>query len=231
MYVCSKLKMLEKNIINHRPLRGIWACCLLWIAVSAWGCGSEPALPILGPKYPPIGAETDSTWHAIGDFSFVNQDGKMVNRADYAGKIWVADVFFTACPGICPKLTEGFTKVQEAFRNDPDIMLLSITVDPEKDSIPVLADYASQHGAISGKWNMVTGNKKDLYEFANKQFFFKAFEGEDGELGFVHDQDYRLLDKEGRMRGIWHYDGTNPEMVDSLIADIKRLKSEYNQGK
>lgn len=191
------------------------------------GCGKE-SLPYLGPKFPVDATGKDSIIHTIGDFSFTNQDGKTITRADYNGKIWVADVFFTSCPGICPKLTDGFTKIQEAFKDNPDFMLLSITVDPEADSVQVLADYASQHGAINGKWNMVTGNKKALYEFANKQFFFKAFEGEDGELGFVHDQDYRLIDKEGRLRGQWHYDGTNPAMVDKIIEDINILNSEYN---
>lgn len=221
--------MQEKDDRMGRGFRKAWL--LLWAMGFLVGCSSEPPVPHLGPKFPVPGNETDSIWHTVGDFSFTNQDGKTVTRADYQDKIWVADVFFTSCPGICPKLTEGFTKVQEAFKADPEIMLLSITVDPEKDSLQVLADYASQHGAISGKWNLVTGNKKDLYKFANSQFFFKAFEGEDGELGFVHDENYRLMDKEGKLRGTWHYDGTDPVMVDSLIADIKRVKSEYNKGK
>lgn len=213
----------------HWVIRKSWIWLFGIIFLS--GCGSEPSVPHLGPKFPVEGTASDSVFHAIGDFSFTNQAGKTVSLADYNGKIWVADVFFTSCPGICPKLTEGLTKVQEAFKADPDIMLLSITVDPETDSLQVLADYASQHGAIDGKWNMVTGNKKTLYQFANSQFFFKAFEGEDGELGFVHDENYRLVDKEGNLRGTWHYDGTDPVMVDSLISDIKRLKREYDQGK
>lgn len=201
------------------------------VIFAAIGCDTPgEKLKFLGPKLPAAEGSTDSVYKSISDFSFTNQNGKTVSRSDYNDKIWVADVFFTSCPGICPKLTKGFTEIQEAFKDDPDFMLLSITVDPEKDSVEVLRSYADQHGAIDGKWHMVTGNKKDLYEFAHREFFFKAFEGEGGELGFVHDQAFRLMDKDGRMRGSWHYDGTRSSSVDSLIADIKLLKSEYQKA-
>lgn len=201
---------------------------LILLLVSA--CGGQPdtssSLPVLGAKIPQGG---DTLYHQIGDFTFTDQNGEQVSEKFFHDKIWVADVFFTTCPGICPRLSASIARVQEAFAKDPEVAFLSITVDPETDTLEALQAYASKYGADPGQWKLVTGNKRDLYEFANKRFFFKAMEGEGGELGFIHDQDMRLIDKQGRMRGEWHYDGTQDEKVDKLIIDIKTLKNEYKK--
>jgi protein SCO1 len=184
-----------------------------------------PIIPILVPN--PSGG-TDSTIKVVGDFTFTNQMGDPISRADLQGKIWVADVFFTTCQGICPQLSAGFQKVQSAFAGDPEVKLVSFTVDPEYDSISVMHDYGKLYGADNSQWYFLTGNKTALYEVETEEFFFSHTADEDQTVKFVHDGKVRLIDKEGRFRGTF-YDGLDPLEVDSLIADIKRLKNEYAQ--
>lgn len=173
----------------------------------------------------------DSLYHKVGDFSFPSQTGATVTQDSIKNKIVIADVFFTSCPGICPKLSANMKRLHDYFEADSEVRLLSISVDPEHDSVSVLKDYAARYEANPAKWYFLTGNKKALYEFAHKSFFFKAMEGTGGELGFIHDNTYRVVDKEGRLRGSWHYIGTEATTVDSLINDIKRLKMEYANKK
>lgn len=187
-------------------------------------------IKILSPKYANPDGSLDSLYKTVGDFSFINQNGETVNRAMYNDKIWVADVFFTTCPGICPKLSNGLHTIQDYFKDDAEVMFLSISVDPETDSVPALRAYADQYEAIDGKWNLITGNKEKLYKFAHEEFFFSATEDENEEIKFVHDNTIRLIDKEGRFRGMY-YDGTNQFEVDSVISHIKLLKLEYAEQK
>jgi protein SCO1/2 len=169
-------------------------------------------------------------YKTVGDFKCVSQTGDTITQAVFDDKIWVADVFFTTCTSICPKLSKGLSTVQDYFKNDDEVKFLSISVDPETDSVPVLRAYADEYGAIDNKWYMVTGNKNELFKFAHEEFFFSATEDEDKEIKFVHDNTLRLVDKEGRFRGMF-YDGTNQFEVDSLISHIKLLKLEYAQNK
>ncbi len=187
-------------------------------------------LRILSPKIANPDGSPDSVFKTVGQFAFPNQLGQTVTRDSLLGNIYVVDVFFSTCPGICPKMSAGFAKIQEAFRSTPYVKLLSISVDPEYDSIPVLREYADRYEAIDHKWHFITGNKKDIYEFAHKEFFFRATEDSTQEIRFIHDNTYRLVDKEGRFRGNY-YDGTNPTEVDSVIAHIKVLQREYAQEK
>ncbi len=172
----------------------------------------------------------DSVIKTVGKFSFVSQTGNTITQDSLRGKIWVADVFFTTCTSICPKLSQGLQKIQTAFADDPEVKLVSFSVDPEYDSLSILQVYAAQYGARPHQWYMLTGNKTDLYKVEHEDFFFSATEDEDKTIKFVHDNTLRLVDKEGRFRGGF-YDGTNPVEVDSVIADIKRLKNEYAQKK
>ncbi len=154
----------------------------------------------------------------------------MISRDSLRGKIWVADVFFSTCTGICPKLSEGMQRIQQAFKGDPEIKLVSFTVDPEYDSIPVLQSYAASYGAVDHQWYFLTGNKSDLYRVETEEFFFSHTEDEDQTVKFVHDGKLRLVDKEGRFRGSF-YDGLETADVDSVIAHIKLLKREYAEIK
>ncbi|MEM8521142.1 SCO family protein [Flavobacterium sp. PL12] len=165
-----------------------------------------------------------SKYHTIADFSFVNQNGKTITQKDYEGKIYVADFFFTTCPTICPKMTANLSQIQTAFANNPKVKLLSHTVFPETDSVPVLKKYAIEHKVDDSKWNLVTGDKKEIYTMARKSYLAVKL-GKPSELyDMVHTENFILVDTKKRVRGF--YDGTNKEDMKRLIEDITFLASE-----
>ncbi|MFK7001191.1 SCO family protein [Flavobacterium oreochromis] len=159
--------------------------------------------------------------HLISDFSFTNQDGRIVTQKDYEGKVYVADFFFTSCKTICPLMTNNMSWLQDQIKNNPKVMLLSHSVTPDIDSVPVLKKYALEKGAISGKWNLVTGNKKDIYYIARKSYL-AVKTGKPEELyDMVHTENFVLIDQKKRVRGF--YDGTKKEEVEKLLKDIEFL--------
>lgn len=160
----------------------------------------------------------------IPEFSLVDHHGETINLEKLKGNIWVADFFFTSCAGICPRMTEQMTRVQEAFKNNPKVKLVSFTVDPETDSVWVLSMYAKGWGAIDGKWFFVTGEKKKIYDLARRGFKLTAEEGDGGPGDFIHSDRFVLIDADGRIRG--YYSGTDPEEVDKLIKDVKLILKE-----
>lgn len=165
--------------------------------------------------------------HKVGAFTFVNQDGKTITDKDVAGKIRVAEYFFTTCKTICPKLNENLNKVYEAYKGNDDVMLLSHTVDPEHDSIPALKEYSRRFDADSKQWEFMTGKKQDLYNMARYEYLISAQDDTSGvpiSSDFIHDNHYALVDRDGRIRGF--YDGLKQEDVDKLIADIGILLKE-----
>lgn len=162
-----------------------------------------------------------SRGHRIADFSFVNQNGKIVTQKDYEGKIYVADFFFTTCQSICPKMTSNMADVQKAILNNPKVMLLSHTVIPEIDSVPVLKKYAIEKGVNDKKWNLVTGDKKAIYDMARKSYLAVKLGKPEERYDMVHTENFVLVDAKRRVRGF--YDGTNPEDVKKLISDIDWL--------
>ncbi|MBQ0909181.1 SCO family protein [Flavobacterium sp. F-328] len=162
-----------------------------------------------------------SKYHTIADFSFVNQNGVTITQKDYEGKIYVADFFFTTCGSICPKMSVNLEEVQKAFANNPKVKLLSHTVFPETDSVPVLKAYAKKHNVIDAKWNLVTGDKKEIYAMARKSYLAVKL-GKPSELyDMVHTENFVLVDTKRRVRGF--YDGTNKEDIKKLIEDINFL--------
>lgn len=163
--------------------------------------------------------------HTISDFSLINQNGKEITQKDYEGKIYVADFFFATCKGICIPMSNNMLELQKKFKNDKDIMFLSHSVTPEIDSVPVLREYATRKGIIDGKWNVTTGSKKHIYELARKSYFAVLDEGDGGVQDFIHTENFILIDKEGRIRGM--YDGTKFENMKKIIDDITLLKEEY----
>jgi protein SCO1/2 len=166
-----------------------------------------------------------SSNHTIGDFSLINQNGKVVTQEDYKDKIYVSDFFFTTCPTICPIMTRNMAKIQKEFNEDDSVMLLSHSVTPEIDSVSVLRDYADRKGVIDAKWNVTTGDKKHIYELARKSYFAVVDEGDGGVQDFIHTENFILVDKKRQVRG--YYDGTQDEEMDRLINDIKTLQKEY----
>lgn len=163
--------------------------------------------------------------HSIPSFSFINQAGDPVTEKTMAGKIYVADFFFTSCPGICKRLSTNLALVQEAFKHDSGVMLLSHSVTPENDSVPRLKQYADAFGAIPGKWNLVTGSRQDIYRIARDAYFADEDLGrQKNENDFLHTENFLLIDSHRRIRGV--YKGTSVADVNNLITDIKTLQSE-----
>ena len=163
--------------------------------------------------------------HRIGDFSFRNQQNEVVSLEDVKGKIFVAEYFFTTCGSICPVMTQQMTRVQKEFKGENDFKILSFTVDPATDSVPVMRRYATKHGAVDGQWHFLTGKKEELYALARNSFFvLKPAEAQNlGDAGsdFIHTNNFVLVDRELRIRG--YYDGTSITDVNELMEDIKIL--------
>lgn len=162
-------------------------------------------------------------YHTIADFSLINQNGKTITQADYEDKIYVADFFFTTCQTICPVMTDHMIEIQEKLKGDNEILLLSHTVTPEIDSVAQLKKYALEKGVNDAKWNLVTGDKKEIYDLARKSYLAaKDVPYSDNDL--VHTENFVLIDKRKRIRGF--YDGTDPEAIETLLHDIQVLKKE-----
>ncbi|MDQ3049167.1 MAG: SCO family protein [Bacteroidota bacterium] len=182
-------------------------------------------LPFLGEKSPGVNGK-DTIYHSIPPFSFINQDGKTITDKTYEGKIYVADYFFATCQSICPKMATQLLRVQDKFAyTNGLVQILSHTVDPEHDSVPVLKAYSEMIHADTKIWNFVTGDKKELYEIARSGYLVNALEGDGGPEDFIHSELFVLVDKEKHIRGI--YDGTDIKAVNDLLDDIKVLIAEY----
>lgn len=164
-------------------------------------------------------------YHTVADFSLVNQNGRTITQKDYLDKIYVADFFFTTCPTICPIMTKNMAELQNRTQNDTLIRLLSHTVTPEIDSVAQLKKYALEKGVDDDKWNLVTGDKKQIYELARKSYLAVQSDGDGGPYDMIHTENFILVDKEKRIRGF--YDGTNAEDVDRLMEDLAILKATY----
>ncbi len=162
--------------------------------------------------------------HHISDFALVDQLGRTITLADVKDRIIVADFFFTTCATICPKMTTQLERVQEAYKSDDRIVLLSHSVTPEMDSVPVLASYAALHNADPERWHFLTGPRADIYALARRSYFACLDEGDGGPQDFVHTENFVLVDTQRRIRGF--YDGTSTAEVDRLIGDIGKLLAE-----
>ncbi len=160
--------------------------------------------------------------HTIADFKFINQNGKIITQKDYEGKIYVADFFFTTCPTICPKMTNNMVWLQNQIKNNPKVMLLSHSVTPDIDSVSVLKQYAIKKGVIDSKWNLVTGDKKDIYYIARKSYLAVKTGKPDELYDMVHTENFILVDSKRRVRGF--YDGTNLDQpTEPGIKNVKQL--------
>ena len=164
-------------------------------------------------------------YHTIADFELTNQNGETITQEDYKGKIYVADFFFTTCPSICPIMTKNMAEIQGSILDDNDVMLLSHSVTPKIDSVPQLKKYALEKGVVDNKWNLVTGDKKQIYELARKSYFAVLNDGDGGPFDMIHTENFILVDKERRIRGT--YDGTNKEEVERLLTDLEILRASY----
>ena len=189
-------------------------------------------LPVYQPNM--VNAElVDSTlqhvkkYHRIADFSLLNQNGDTITQENYRNKIYVADFFFTTCPTICPIMTANLVEVQAALANDSEGLLLSHSVTPEIDSVAQLKKYAIEKGVNDAKWNLVTGDKKQIYELARKSYLAVQEDGDGGPFDMIHTENFILVDKKRRIRGF--YDGTKEEEMDRLLSDIEILKNSEEE--
>lgn len=163
-------------------------------------------------------------YHTIDDWSFTNQNGKTITQKEYEGKIYVADFFFTTCPSICVPMGENMAWLQEQIKDNPKVMLLSHTVTPDIDTPEVLKAYAIKKGVIDSKWNLVTGDKKDIYYIARKSYLAVKTTSSAELYDMVHTENFVLVDTKRRIRGF--YDGTKLEDVKRLLDDINYLSAE-----
>lgn len=191
---------------------------------------TEKTLPIYGNRTPLTKTvdgktTTDTLYQTVGSFKMVSQYGDSVSNKTMDGNIYVADFFFTTCPSICPIMHRNMLAVYSEFKTDPNFKILSYTIDPKHDSVPVLKNYADKLG-ISGKtWLLVQGKKEETYQLSASYLVTKP--QEDAKQQYIHDGLFILVDKQKRIRG--SYDGTDPKQVGLLIEDIKALKAEPDQ--
>ncbi|GAB3165507.1 SCO family protein [Telluribacter humicola] len=213
-----------------------WIASLTAIAlvVLATGCSTEDKkLPILGERDAVTktvdGKEVvDTVYHTIPSFAFVNQYGDTVTQKDLDGKIYISDFFFTSCPTICPVMKKQMIKVYDEIKGNPEVMILSHTIDPAHDTPEVLNEYAKDLGVTGKQWQFVTGPKEKIYEIGQGSYMVTANEDSLAEGGYIHSGAFILVDKQKRVRGI--YDGTTEDGTQKLIQDLKTLLAEYKQS-
>jgi len=201
------------------------------IAVAYKMIKEDRVLPIYSPAMinPELVDESKQSvtkGHRISDFELINQDGNLITNKHFDGYYYVADFFFTTCPTICPSMSAQLQRIQKRYMDDDDFKILSHTVQPEVDSVPVLKEYADLYAANPDKWIFATGDKKLIYDLARKSYFAAVTEGDGGPEDFIHTENFVLVDKEKRIRGF--YDGTSEESVDQLLIDIEILQQEYD---
>jgi protein SCO1/2 len=160
----------------------------------------------------------------VYDFSLTDQTGKTVTRKDFENSICVVDFFFTSCQGICPRMNNQMQRVYESFKGNRNVQFISHTVNPENDSVPVLAKYAADRHVDNSQWHFVTGEKTELYMLARKSYLISDTKGDGGKEDFVHSQNFALVDKTGHIRGL--YDGLDSTEVNRLIVDMNVLLGE-----
>jgi protein SCO1/2 len=202
------------------------------ILITACKSNAVKTLPIYGTHTPVTKTVngttvTDTVYQTIPAFHFINQYGDSITNKSVDGKIYVADFFFTTCPSICPIMARNMQKVYDEFKSDDAIRILSHTIDPQHDSVAILKKYADKLGVTGNTWWFLQGKKEDTYDIGEKHYLVAMHPDANTPGGFIHQGYFVLVDKQKRIRGA--YDGTVPEQVDQLIADIKLLKQEPDQ--
>lgn len=220
---------MPRPTLSSRRWRVTWSLALL-ASGTLWAACSQPEkLPILGQREAvtkQVNGETvtDTVYQTIPDFRFVSQYGDTVTAAATEGKIYVADFFFTTCPTICPKMKTQLKRVYERFGTNPNVLLLSHTIDPEHDSVAVLKEFSDGLGVKNRNWLFVTGEREKIYDIAQQSYMVTAQADASAPGGAVHSGAFVLVDKQRRIRGV--YDGTTEKGVDQLMADMETLLNE-----
>lgn len=205
--------------------------CLLFLFL--FSCHSDKKLPIYGAREAKItkladGSERiDTVYKTISDFRFLNQDSVYITQDTFKNKVYVADFFFTSCTSICPVMHRNMKPIFETYKNNPDVMFLSHTIDFKYDTPAVLKRYAQKLGVYDPKWQFVWGTKDSVYRIAEQDYLVAVGEDSSEKDGYIHQGWLVLVDKDRRIRGA--YDGTKAEQTEQLTKDIARLLDEYKQ--
>lgn len=165
----------------------------------------------------------DTIYHQIPPFEFLNQDSVIISEKNFNDKIYVANFFFTHCPSICPTMQRNLLKVYEKYKNDDRILFLSHSIDFKYDSPSVLKSYAEKLGVTDGRWQFVTGSKKEIYGISEKYLVYSK-EDSTAPGGYDHQGYLVLIDQHKHIRGA--YDGTVPDQVNQLLSDVDILLNE-----
>ncbi|MEM1219514.1 MAG: SCO family protein [Bacteroidota bacterium] len=202
--------------------RLIFALATVVLVVACDTPVETQTLPILGERDIVDG---DTLYHQIPDFSFINQDSQVVTNATFAGKAYVADFFFTACPTICPMTTKSMLDLYDQFKEQDELLLLAHSIDTRRDSVPHLKQYAENMGVESQKWHLVTGIEDEIMEIAD-DYFSIAYRDDDAPGGFDHSGRLILVDPNRHVRSFC--DGTDPKSVERFVRDIHILLEEMD---
>jgi protein SCO1/2 len=210
-----------------KKILGAVAIILLY---SACKFNQTNTLPIYGNRQPVTKTVdgktiTDTIYQTIPKFKFVNQYGDSITNKSLDGNIYVADFFFTTCPSICPIMHRNMLEVYNTFKNTGDFKIISQSIDPKHDSVPVLKKYADKLGVTGKTWWFLQGKKEETYQLASSYLVSKP--QEDAKQNYIHDGLFILVDKQKRVRG--SYDGTDPKQVSKMIEDIKTLRTEPDE--
>ncbi len=198
---------------------------LILLPLIIWACSQTKTsneLPIYGNT---IYEDNDTIYHTIQKFELMDQDSLVITNESMASKIYVADFFFTSCPTICPTMKAQMLRVYQNFEGNEEVSILSHTIDPVYDTIPLLNDYANRLGVNSDQWKFLWGDQDTIYDLAETSYMSIADEDSGAPGGFVHSGAFLLVDKKGRIRGV--YDGTQADQVDILMKDMEKLLKEY----
>lgn len=189
---------------------------------------NSPTLPIYGQREPiekivDGKTVTDTLYHTIPAFKFLNQDSVYITDKNFDNKIYIANFFFTHCPSICPTMNRNLLKVYEQYKDSDQVYFLSHSIDFKYDQPHVLKEYANKLGVTNDHWNFVMGSKADIYGIANQYLVYTA-EDKNAPGGYDHQGYLVLIDKQKRIRGA--YDGTNDEQVAKLQKELAILLEE-----
>lgn len=229
---------MHQDKIMARFFKAYRTFILIFLGISALILGlfynALKPLPVL-PVYQPAMVNfelVDSSYqhlkkfHRIAPFQLQNQLGETVTEKTFQNKIYIADFFFTTCPTICPIMTDHMRELQDQLLDDPQVLFLSHSVTPEIDSVAQLQRYAQNKGVVPGKWHLVTGPKKQIYQLARQSYLVAKDDGDGGPFDMIHTENFVLVDPDKRIRG--YYDGTDPLAMETLLEDLKILQKEYS---
>ncbi len=233
--------MSKKSIYSLFIALAIPVFCYLWLKSASDSAVDMPRHYLLDTAYQTVvdgKIKSDSIWHTTKNIHLVNQLGDSVSLYDHQGKIIILDFFFTSCGSICPRLTNNMSKLQRSFSRGGDehkkidtsvVQFISISVDPERDSVAVLRDYANKMNLSSDNWWLLTGNRDSIYKFAFEEMKVDSFSMEPVNPDFVHTSRFILLDKKMQVRG--YYNGLDSTSLLKLAKDVGYIMLEKDHTK